>query len=60
MRQALAIHDQDAELHNNLGIMLARTGDRAGAAAEFQAALKADPSNEAARRNLALASGVSR
>ena len=61
MRQALAIHDGDAELHNNLGIMLARTGDRPGAAAEFQAALKADPTNEAAKRNLALATnGASR
>jgi Flp pilus assembly protein TadD len=61
MRQALAIHDQDADLHNNLGIMLARSGDRTGAAAQFQAALKADPANEAARRNLAIATnGVSK
>jgi Flp pilus assembly protein TadD len=60
MRQALAIHNEDAELHNNLGIMLARTGDRVGAAAEFEAALKVDPSNEAAKRNLAIATGASR
>jgi len=55
IREALALHPGDAELHNNLGILLAQQGDRQAAVAEFQAALKADPGNQAARRNLDLA-----
>ncbi len=55
LRQALLIHPESAEAHNNLGVVLARMGERKEAAAEFQAALSADPGNAAARRNLDLA-----
>jgi Flp pilus assembly protein TadD len=60
LREALAIHPENAELHNNLGVVLGRTGDAKAAAAEFQAALAADPGNAAARRNLDIATKTSR
>ena len=60
LREALAIHPENADLHNNLGVVLARSGDRTGAAAEFQAALRADPLNAEARRNLEIATKASR
>lgn len=60
LREALAIHSENADLHNNLGVVLARMGDRKSAATEFQSALNADPGNEAARRNLDIATQASR
>jgi Flp pilus assembly protein TadD/mono/diheme cytochrome c family protein len=42
----------DADFHNNFGIILARSGDLAAAAAQFEAALRLDPSHQIARRNL--------
>jgi tetratricopeptide (TPR) repeat protein len=55
MREAVSIHPEDADLHNNLGVILARQGDRIAAIAEFEAALKANPSLAAAQRNLDIA-----
>jgi Flp pilus assembly protein TadD len=51
-RELVRLHPADADLHNNLGIILAKSGDMEAAAAEFEAALKANPSHEVARRNL--------
>ncbi len=45
----------DAAIRNSYGVVLARTGAFAAAAEQFAAAVKSDPSNEAARRNLDLA-----
>ena len=59
LREALRIHPENAEVHNNLGVVLARTGEKQAAASEFQAALTSDPANEAARRNLAIATKAS-
>jgi tetratricopeptide (TPR) repeat protein len=55
MREAVSIHPEDADLHNNLGVILAHQGDRLAAIAEFEAALKANPSLAAAQRNLDIA-----
>ena len=52
LREALTIHPENAEVHNNLGVFLARQGDRAAAVKEFEAALQTDPANAQARRNL--------
>lgn len=51
-RELVALDPGNADLRNNLGIILARMGNLAGAIAEFEAALKANPSHAAARRNL--------
>jgi len=40
--------------HNNLGLLLERLGDIAGAESEFENAVSGDPGNAAYRRNLAL------
>ncbi len=53
-RQLVALEPGDADLRNNFGTLLARTGDTAGAIAQFEAALKLDPTHAAARRNLEL------
>lgn len=42
----------NADLRNNLGIILVRAGDSAGAIEQFEAALKVNPWHAAARRNL--------
>jgi ferric-dicitrate binding protein FerR (iron transport regulator) len=39
-------------LRNNFDIILARSGDLVAVAAQFEAALKANPSHQTARRNL--------
>lgn len=57
LKEALTIHPDNADLHNNLGVLLARQGDRPAAAIQFELALKSDPQSEAARRNLQLARG---
>ena len=41
-----------ADIRNNLGIILAKAGNLTGAVERFEAALKADPAHESARRNL--------
>ena len=42
----------DADLRNNFGVILARSGELQAAAAQFEAAIQANPSHESARRNL--------
>jgi Tfp pilus assembly protein PilF len=54
-RELVALEPGNADLHNNYGILLIRTGDIAGAIEQFRAALKVDPSHQAARTNLDLA-----
>jgi len=54
-RELVELEPGSADLHNNFGIVLVRSGDLAGAIEQFQAALKADPAHQAARRNLDLA-----
>jgi Flp pilus assembly protein TadD len=51
-REVVALDPGNAEARNNLGVILARSGDMEGAIEQFEAALKADPSNSAARANL--------
>jgi Tfp pilus assembly protein PilF len=51
-RELVTLQPADADLRNNFGIILARSGDLPGAAAQFEAALKANPLHETARRNL--------
>lgn len=53
-RQLVALEPDDADLRNNLGALLARSGDNKGALDQFEAALKIDPAHAAARRNLEL------
>jgi Flp pilus assembly protein TadD len=54
-RELVGLAPADADLRNNYGIVLARSGDHAGAVAQFEAALKLDPAHAAASRNLELA-----
>jgi Tfp pilus assembly protein PilF len=51
-RELVALDPRNADLRNNFGIILARTGDVRGAIAQFEAALQIDASHQAARRNL--------
>ena len=51
-RELVALNPNSADLRNNFGILLARAGDLTGAIAQFEAALRIQPSHEAARRNL--------
>ncbi len=51
-RELVTLEPRDADLRNNFGILLARSGDSAGALAQFEAALRIDPAHAAARRNL--------
>jgi Flp pilus assembly protein TadD len=53
-RELVALEPVDPDLRNNFGILLARNGEMASALAQFEAALKFDPSHAAARRNLEL------
>ncbi len=53
-RELVALEPGNPDLRNNFGILLARKGDLASALAQFEAALKFDPSHAAARRNLEL------
>jgi Flp pilus assembly protein TadD len=53
-RELVGLEPRNADLRNNFGILLARSGDLASALAEFETALKLDPSHAAARRNLEL------
>ena len=52
LHEALSIHPESADAHNNLGVLLARQGDRASAIKEFEAALRTDPAHREASRNL--------
>ena len=51
-RELVALDLPNADFLNNFGILLAKMGDLAGAVAQFEAALKQNPSHAAARRNL--------
>jgi tetratricopeptide (TPR) repeat protein len=50
-------HADVSLVHSQLGQILMRQGDRAGALASFQKALKLDPANAAAQRGLKAAEG---
>jgi tetratricopeptide (TPR) repeat protein len=54
-RELVALDPSDPDLHSNFGILLAQAGQLAPAIAQFEAALKLNPSHEAARRNLRIA-----
>lgn len=54
-REAAILDPENPDLHNNFGILLARAGDIAGAIAQFEAALKINPSHASAKRNLEVA-----
>jgi Tfp pilus assembly protein PilF len=51
-RELIALEPQNADYRNNFGLLLARSGDLAAAAAQFEAALAINPTHQAARRNL--------
>jgi tetratricopeptide (TPR) repeat protein len=51
-REIVLLDPTNVEARNNLGVILARSGDMEGAIEQFEAALRADPSNSAARENL--------
>ncbi len=55
LRDSLAYRTDDAALHSDLGVVLARMGRFREAVPEFEAALRLDPKFETARRNLAAA-----
>ena len=50
-RELVALEPLNADLRNNFGIILAKLGDLTGALDQFEAALRADPAHQAARRN---------
>lgn len=52
-RRSLELDGAQPALWNQLGMLLARSGDRVGAARCFESALRIKPDYEAARRNLA-------
>ena len=54
-RELVGLEPGNADLRNNFGILLSRSGDKAAAIAQFEAALRIDPTHAAARRNLELA-----
>jgi Tfp pilus assembly protein PilF len=51
-RELIVERPADADLRNNFGVILAKLGDWNAAAAQFEAAVAANPSHAAARRNL--------
>ncbi len=51
-RELVSLDPANADLRSNLGTLLARNGDLAGAIEQFEAALKINPAHDAARRNL--------
>ena len=55
LRELVQLEPGNADLHNNFGIVLVRTGEIASAIEQFEAALRAEPAHQAARRNLDLA-----
>jgi Flp pilus assembly protein TadD len=56
-RESLRYRENDAAMHNDLGEVLARMGRTREAVPEFEAALRIDPKQETARRNLLAARG---
>jgi tetratricopeptide (TPR) repeat protein len=52
LREIVALDPANVEALNNLGVILARSGDIPGAIEQFNAAVKADAANQAARDNL--------
>ena len=53
-RELVGLEPGNPGLRNNYGILLARSGDLVSALAQFEAALKLDPTHASARRNLEL------
>ena len=51
-RELVELRSGDSDLHNNFGIILAKSGDLLAAAAQFEAALRVNPAHQVARRNL--------
>ena len=51
-QELVELRPGDSDLHNNFGIILAKSGDLAAAAAQFEAALRLNPGHQVARRNL--------
>jgi Tfp pilus assembly protein PilF len=51
-RELVGLEPDNADFRNNFGIILVQTGDLTGAIDQFEAAVKANPSHQAARRNL--------
>ena len=54
LRKALALRADIAVVHENLGRALGLAGDRAGAAAAYETALRLDPNRASARDALAV------
>jgi len=58
LRESLDFRQTDASLHSDLGTVLARLGRIREAVPEFEAALRIDPTFEAARHNLQAARAI--
>jgi Flp pilus assembly protein TadD len=54
-RELVGLEAGDADLRNNFGILLARSGDMPAAIGQFEKALQLNPSHTTARRNLEIA-----
>ena len=54
-RELVKLEPDNADFHNNFGILLVRSGNVGPAIVQFETALKANPAHDAARRNLELA-----
>ena len=59
-RAFLALHPENAETHNRLGVALASQGRTDEALEQFRAAVRLDPDARQARENLAIATRRSR
>jgi Flp pilus assembly protein TadD len=58
MRDTLAKNPLASDAHNDLGVILVRRNDLAGARSEFDAAVRTDPNNIAAQSNLAFVTAL--
>jgi Flp pilus assembly protein TadD len=58
MRDTLSKNPLASDAHNDLGVILVRRNDLAGARSEFDAAVRTDPNNIAAQSNLAFVTAL--
>ena len=59
-QESLRIKPNEAKIHNNMGVLLARQGKMGSAIAQFREALQIDPLYAEARGNLLVAEQVQR
>jgi Tfp pilus assembly protein PilF len=54
LRKAIALHQDNAEAHDDLGVILARRGEHAQAISHFQTTVRVDPTYQKGFHNLAM------